>query len=53
VHFHLGSYTDEKAWQDAMQIHWMKNKKTLAESIPPVFSRYILEEFFRSYGEDI
>lgn len=28
-------------------------KKTLAESIPPVFSRYILEEFFRSYGEDI
>jgi DNA (cytosine-5)-methyltransferase 1 len=42
-----------KAWQDAMQIHWMKNKKTLAESIPPVFSRYILEEFFRSYGEDI
>ncbi len=42
-----------KAWQDAMQIHWMKNKKTLAESIPPVFSRYILEEFFRSRGEKI
>lgn len=42
-----------KAWQDAMQIHWMKNKKTLAESIPPVYSRYILEEFFRSIGEEI
>mgnify|MGYP003450739250 CR=1 FL=1 len=42
-----------KAWQDAMQIHWMKNKKTLAESIPPVYSRYILEEFFRERGEII
>lgn len=42
-----------KSWQDAMQIHWMKNKKTLAESIPPVYSRYILEEFFRSCGETI
>lgn len=42
-----------KAWQDAMQIHWMKNKKTLAESIPPVFSRYILEEFFRERGETL
>jgi SAM-dependent methyltransferase len=42
-----------KAWQDAMQIHWMKNKKTLAESIPPVYSRYILEEFFRGLGEEI
>lgn len=42
-----------KAWQDAMQIHWIKNKKTLAESIPPVYSRYILEEFFRERGEII
>lgn len=42
-----------KAWQDAMQIHWMRNKKTLAESIPPVYSRYILEEFFRERGEII
>ena len=42
-----------KAWQDAMQIHWMKNKKTLAESIPPAYSKYILEEFFRSRGENI
>jgi DNA (cytosine-5)-methyltransferase 1 len=42
-----------KAWQDAMQIYWMKNKKTLAESIPPVYSKYILEEFFRGNGEKI
>lgn len=42
-----------KAWQDGMQIHWMRNKKTLAESIPPVYSRYILEQFFTGLGEKI
>ena len=36
-----------KSWQDGMQIHWMKNKKSLAESIPPAYSKYIIEQFLK------
>lgn len=28
-------------WSDAMGIHWMTNKKTLAEAIPPAYSEYL------------
>ena len=30
-------------WQKAMKIHWINNKKTLAQCIPPKYSRYIFE----------
>ncbi len=28
-------------WEGAMGIHWMTNKKTLAEAIPPAYSEYL------------
>jgi len=40
-------HTSLKSWQDGMQIPWMRNKKTLAESIPPAYSKYILEQFLK------
>jgi hypothetical protein len=36
-----------KAWQDAMGIDWIKNRKFLAEAVPPAYSRYIGKEFLR------
>jgi SAM-dependent methyltransferase len=35
-----GSISD---WQDAMSIHWTTNRKSLAEAIPPAYTRYIGE----------
>lgn len=32
-------------WKVAMGIDWMTSKKTLAESIPPAYSKYIFDEF--------
>ena len=37
-----------KDWQDAMGIHHTKNRKYLAEAVPPAYSKYIASEFFRS-----
>jgi hypothetical protein len=37
-----------KAWQDAMGIDWIKNRKFLAEAVPPKYSKYIGQEFFRT-----
>jgi len=28
-------------WQDAMEIHWTKNKHSIAEAVPPKYSEYI------------
>ena len=39
-----------KSWQWAMGIDWIKNKKYLAEAIPPAYSEYIGKEFFRTKG---
>lgn len=30
-----------KEWEDAMGIHWMTKKQTLAEAIPPAYSEYL------------
>ena len=30
-----------KEWEDAMGIHWMTKKQTLAEAIPPAYSKYL------------
>ena len=32
-------------WQDAMGIHWTSNRKSIAEAIPPVYTRYVGREF--------
>ncbi len=34
-----------KAWQDAMEIDWIKDKKSLANAVPPRYARYIGEQF--------
>jgi DNA (cytosine-5)-methyltransferase 1 len=36
-----------KQWQQAMGIKWM-NKDELTQAVPPVYSRYIFEQFLRS-----
>ena len=42
--------TTLKAWQEAMQIDWITNKKTLAQCVPPAYARYIVEEFLKQQG---
>jgi DNA (cytosine-5)-methyltransferase 1 len=37
-----------KDWQNAMGIHHTKNRKYLAEAVPPAYSKYIASEFFRT-----
>lgn len=32
-------------WQDAMGIHWTDNRKSIAEAIPPAYTRWIGEQF--------
>lgn len=32
-------------WQDAMGIDWTDNRKSIAEAIPPAYTRYIGEQF--------
>jgi len=36
-----------KAWQDAMEIDWVSDKKTLAQCVPPKYSEYIGKEFLK------
>lgn len=37
-------------WQGAMGIHWTNNRKSIAEAIPPAYTRYIGTEF-RKWSE--
>lgn len=30
-----------KQWQDAMDMHWTNNRKSIAEAIPPAYTRFI------------
>ena len=32
-------------WQNAMGIHWTDNRKSIAEAIPPTYTRYVIEQF--------
>lgn len=32
-------------WQDAMGIHWTGNRKSIAEAIPPAYTRYVGQRF--------
>lgn len=36
-----------RQWQKAMNIEWIKRKRTLAQCVPPAYSKYILQEFLR------
>lgn len=38
---------DLASWQKAMGINWLKDKKRIAQAVPPAYSRYILAEFMR------
>lgn len=35
-----------EVWSNAMDIHWMKTNKELAEAIPPAYTKYIGYNFF-------
>lgn len=35
-------------WQNAMEIHWTRNKKSIAEAVPPKYSQYIGEWFLKN-----
>lgn len=37
-------------WQEALGIDWERNKKKLAEAVPPAFSEYIFSEYLRTVG---
>jgi DNA (cytosine-5)-methyltransferase 1 len=43
-----GGSSKIKDWQDAMKIYHSKNRKYIAEAVPPAYSKYIASEFFRS-----
>jgi hypothetical protein len=32
-------------WQEAMDIHWTANRKSIAEAIPPAYTRWVGEQF--------
>lgn len=36
-----------RSWQEAMQITWIGDKKTLAQAVPPAYSEYIGCEFLK------
>lgn len=36
-----------KSWQDAMEIYWTKDKKAIAEAVPPKYSEYIFRNFLQ------
>jgi DNA (cytosine-5)-methyltransferase 1 len=42
---------DLKSWQEAMGIFWTKNKKAIAEAVPPAYSRYIFSRFIEQLSE--
>lgn len=37
-----------RSWQEGMGINWIKNKKSLAEAVPPAYAKYIAEEFLKT-----
>ncbi len=37
-------------WQNALGIHWERDKKKLAEAVPPAYSEYIFTEYMRAAG---
>ena len=39
-------------WQDAMGIHWTDVRKSIAEAIPPAYTRYVGTEFRKLMGEE-
>lgn len=39
-------------WQDAMGIHWTDVRKSIAEAIPPAYTRYVGTEFGKLMGEE-
>lgn len=39
-------------WQDAMGIHWTDVRKSIAEAIPPAYTRYVGTEFRKLVGEE-
>lgn len=39
------------AWQRAMDIFWTENKHSIAEAVPPCYSKYIGEEFMRTHKD--
>lgn len=41
-----------KAWQDAMQIDWIKDKHQLAQAVPPAYSKYIFTQYMRNFKGD-
>lgn len=41
-----------KAWQDAMEIDWIKDKKTLAQCVPPKYAEYIGKECLKALNLD-
>lgn len=36
-----------EVWSNAMDIHWMKTREELAESIPPAYTKYIGFQFLQ------
>ena len=38
-------------WSDAMGIHWMTKKQTLAEAIPPAYSEYLCKQVLEYLNE--
>jgi hypothetical protein len=40
-----GGKGDIPQWQDAMGIHWTNNRKSIAEAIPPAYTKWIGDQF--------
>lgn len=38
-------------WQKTMDIFWTENKHSIAEAVPPCYSKYIGKEFFRTHKD--
>lgn len=36
-----------KVWQEAMEISWTKDKKAIAQAVPPKYSEYIFSQFLK------
>lgn len=42
-----------REWQDAMNIHWTVNRKSIAEAIPPAYTKWVGEQFIAHYKRSI
>lgn len=45
VYGHGGGKGDIPEWQDAMQIRWTNNRKSIAEAIPPAYTEWVGNRF--------